>query len=187
MPTITNEPTRPSPEDDEPMEAPIYGTDTEDDSLKYDFYQERKTDLEIVKRLQASTARLDLNEVYVAPFVAMIEDIAHEQNCQTKFVSTVLPPTLATAMGPRVRVSAWHSGDHGWVEVGNAPWFLAAPSGTGKTNAARAVKKAVVQMEKVCEIRVLSTGFTISAIKTRMHEHGQAYAVLEEVRATALA
>ena len=189
MPPTTNEPTLThlSSEEDEPMEKLSDGAGIADESPKYDFFQERKTDLEIVKRLQASTARLNLAEVYVAPFVGLIEDIAHEQNCQTKFVSTLLPPTLATAMGPRVRVSAWHSGEHGWIEVGNAPWFLAAPSGTGKTNAARAVKKAVVQLEKTCDIRVLSTGFTNSAIKTRMHEHGQAFAILEEVRFMSLA
>lgn len=170
------------PGDGEQPDSPPPAAAAEDEEVQHYWYVEHKGPAEIKARLHSSTASLALRDIFHPSFVDMIEDTSLQANCHDMFIGTMMLPTVGAAMGPNVRATAWHSRTSGWFEVANVNYLVAAPSGTGKTNAARVLKREVSSFEKACGINIKSTGYTLASLKTRLCEHKQAMLILEEAR-----
>ena len=72
--------------------------------------QERRSDLELTKRLHKSTNDLDLRSVFVEAFVELIQDTATQSCCSHLYVGFTVIPIIGAAAGPDVSASAWHDG-----------------------------------------------------------------------------
>ena len=144
--------------------------------------QERRSDLELTKRLHKSTNDLDLSRVFVEGFVELIQDTAAQSCCSQKYVGFTVIPIIGAAAGPDVSASAWHEGSAGYKLKLASTIMIAGASGTGKSNAARVHLAASATFEEKTGTRVVSTDFTNASLKTRMFECRQALVILEEAR-----
>lgn len=147
------------------------------------WYQERRSDVEITMRLVKATENFEFEKVFSPSFCGMIHDQAVQACCSAVYVAFEELPALGAAAGPNVQVSAWHHGTAGYGERFGIKVFVAGASGTGKSSAARLVKKAFGKLEEKIKGKILTTGFTLPALKTGMYENGQVFAILEEVTA----
>ena len=144
--------------------------------------QERRSDLELTKRLHKSTNDLDLRSVFVEAFVELIQDTATQSCCSHLYVGFTVIPIIGAAAGPDVSASAWHEGLAGYKLKLASTIMIAGGSGTGKSNAARVHMTAAATFEEKTGTRVVSTDFTNASLKTRMFECRQALVILEEAR-----
>jgi hypothetical protein len=144
--------------------------------------QERRSDLELTKRLHKSTKDLDLSRVFVGGFVELIQDTAAQSCCSPLYVGFTVIPIIGAAAGPDVSACAWHEGSAGYKLKLASTIMIAGASGTGKSNAARVHLTASAMFEEKTGTRVVSTDFTNASLKTRMFECRQALVILEEAR-----
>ena len=147
--------------------------------------QERRSDLELAKRLHKSTNDLDLSRVFVEGFVELIQDTATQSCCSPLYVGFTVIPIIGAAAGPDVSACAWHEGSAGYMLKLASMIMIAGASGTGKSNAARVHLTASATFEEKTGTRVVSTDFTNASLKTRMFECRQALVILEEARGPA--
>ena len=148
---------------------------------KWQWVRERaRSEEQIILRLQKSTDELELNEIFPDVFVRLVEDEAIQANCSTKVFALLLPAAIGAMAGPDVQVAVWHRRSKGFKLHFNTSSWIAAPSGSGKSNGLNLVKSHLSKAEEILKKQLLTSDYTLPSLKTRVNENKQALIVMDE-------